>query len=458
MRIELYNTRAKIVDGVGEEFLWASDYLTYTKRYYLAKKKRHTGTKVRLIEADFTFPAGLVSLLIRAAKRNGGPEIEVVDKRVKPVQWDRSATTLLAWLRDDQKDVMRTCYKRERGLLHLPTAWGKTECAVALALVYPTRWAFFVHRTSLLQQTADRFTARTGLPAGVIGAGRWAPEERFTVASLQTLFQGLQRGDKRTQAWLESLRGIVQDEAHCLGADSYRSVVMGTPNAYWRYGLSATALSRGDGKNLLIVGALGEVIHKIKPDACVEQGLVAKPHIKMYELWQDSERLTWEGAYRELIVKSKLRNEMIVKIAGVAPKPCLIFVKEVAHGRSLTRMLEMAGLRAAFVWGAKDTKQRDAAAERLARNDLDVIVASVVWQEGVDIPELRTVIVGCGGKSTIAALQRLGRGMRLADGKDDFYMVDIADVGHKLTERHAKARQRAYKKAGFEIEVFKTGG
>ncbi len=89
----------------------------------------------------------------------------------------------------------------------------------------------------------------------------------------------------------------------------------------------------------------------------------------------------------------------------------------------------------------------------LVRGDLDVLIASVIFNEGIDIPELRSVVIAAGGQSIIAALQRIGRGMRTAHGKDEFEVYDIYDSGNKWMEKHTKARLGAYRGEEFEVKM-----
>lgn len=327
---------------------------------------------------------------------------------------------------------------------------GKTECGIALTRVFPCRWLFLVHRSTLLNQCAKRYELRTGLTAGRIGAGKWEPEPFFTVATLQTLYRNL---DGRAGELLRQVDGIIVDECHTSAASSFLRTINRTTSAYYRYGLSATPLARGDRKNILVHGALGPVIYRVKPERLIEAGAISRPKIIMVPLYQDSERQTWEGVYRECVVRSKERNELIARSIDEVPKPALVFVKEIKHGRRLLRMLERAGHNARFVWGTDSESARDTAVEQLQRGDIDVLICSVIFQEGVDIPNLRSVIVAAGGKSTIAALQRIGRGMRVTEDKTEVVVIDIADSGHRWLERHTKERTKAYKKEGYKVKV-----
>jgi superfamily II DNA or RNA helicase len=455
LKIDLYNVRAYITEATDYEYQWVSDYLTYSNKSYNPHRKRTNVTKVRMVKrSDGSFPSGLVPLVVRSSQRRAEPKFDVVvtDCRVKPAEWQPEITKTLTWLRKDQVEVLRSCYKRERGLLDLATAYGKTICSVALVESIPVKWVFVVASKSLLNQTVEKYEHFTGKigEVGVIGDGKWSEGERLTVATVQTLYRNL---TGKGGELLRSVGGIIMDEVHGAGAVTNRAVVNAAVNAYWRYGVSGTPLSRGDQKNLEIVGAFGQVIHRVKPSEAVEQGLTAKPIIEMHSLWQESERITWQGAYRECVVRSTPRNELLVRIAQAAPKPHMMFVKEVKHGRRLAQMLNRAGLRTEFVWGSKNVAQREAACERLVRGDIDVIVCSVIFQEGLDLPELRSGSIAGGGASTIATLQRLGRFMRKTKDKDEFHLYDIDDRGQKFLEKHSGKRKRAYEKAGFPVTI-----
>jgi superfamily II DNA or RNA helicase len=136
-----------------------------------------------------------------------------------------------------------------------------------------------------------------------------------------------------------------------------------------------------------------------------------------------------------------------------ATKPNLTFVKEITHGRILTEGANRRGIRTEFVWGDKETEERQAANKRLIRGDIDCVVASIVYQQGIDLPELRSIVVGTGGKTAIGTLQRIGRGMRVTESKKTFEVFDIMDTGNKWLERHARKRKSDYEREGHTVTV-----
>lgn len=256
--------------------------------------------------------------------------------------------------------------------------------------------------------------------------------------------------------------GIIAHNCHVLPAESFWKVTQALPNAYYRIGVSGTPLDREDQRSVFAVGALGPQVYEIPSAKLIEEGRLAKPNIRMVTAHQDFmekdqfgliRRWGWAKVYREGIVRSKERNRILLAAVTKAEKPCLVFVKEIAHGRAFAKALQKRGIKADFVWGSDSLQARQQAVKRLVRGDLEVLVCSVIFQEGVDIPELRSVVIASGGKSIIAALQRIGRGMRRADGKETFEVWDVADEGNVWLKRHAKARRRAYQREGYAVSV-----
>jgi superfamily II DNA or RNA helicase len=364
------------------------------------------------------------------------------------------------------------------------TVTHNTEIAVGLVLRVPTRWLFLVHKKDLLHQTVERFVKRAkgvldldpendaatddlsspealaAVGAGRIGDGEWIEGERFTVATFQTLYAALKDPSSanysKAKKLLESVGGMIVDECHTLPADSFVKVANMTKNAYWRIGMSGTPLARGDKRSLMAIGCLGEIIYRLEPKTLIDRGLLAMPIIKMIEVNHtvnpETAPPTFQGVYGRYVVQSTRRNKALTEICKLADKPALLFVKEVKHGKILQDRLEREGIKSEFIWGQKETSQRKAAVERLLRGEIEVLICSVIFQEGTDIPELKSVIIASSGKSIIATLQRIGRGMRMSEGKGNTFEVwDIEDAGIDSLSKHSRARRKAYEKEGYKV-------
>ena len=451
MLIELGNLWTTVLHYSQDEWEFLHENLTFVdpRVHYVPAMKNMPPTRL-FSKKKGGFPAGLTPIIVRDA-RAAGFDVEVADRRTPPTP---VADANLKWLRDYQMDAIKAVERRKRGILWLPTGAGKTEIAIGIMRRYPGKWLFVAHKKGLMYQAAERYNLRLaehdedGEEAGLCGDGKWEPSD-VTMATFQTL-----ASKRKTEAFeelVEGMTGIIVDECHTLPADSFYRTIMGI-DCQLRIGVSGTPLARGDKRSLMAVAALGPTIHRLKTDVLVEAGVLAKPRIRMIEVEQkDPQRSNWQSTYKAGVVQGKRRNRALVLAAAEAAKPCLLFVKQVNHGKGLLKDLKEAGVPTEFVWGDKSQKVRERAIHRLVHGDTDVLICSVIFQEGTDIPDLRSVVIGSAGKSVIAAIQRVGRGMRKVEGKDDFEVWDIADKGIPALEKHARARARAYLREGYEV-------
>lgn len=486
MIVRLENLYTTIVDASVDEWAWLKGYLMFEDQksaFYRAGGKTRRGKPKRYsLLQNGAYPAGLTAQVRRAAHERGF-RFDVIDKRVPPTNAPRTIEdvdpSLYDWLFDDQVEGIAAALKRTRGILWHPTGAGKTEEAVALANCVPdATWLFLVNEADLMHNAARRFEKRTDEVAGRVGDG-YCQIERFTAATFQTLARGLAKprskaGQEKHELLtklMSTVDGLIIDEVHTLPADSFFRVAMSAKRAYYRIGVSGTPLARGDKKSLYSVAATGEIIHRIKPETLMAAGRIARPTIYMVPLVQAADEVNYGAAYKKLISKSTGRNHAVVECVKRVAKPALVFVAHVDHGRRLTKLLVKAGINAEFVWGEKNIAQRDDAIRRLRWGDLDAIVCSTVFQTGTDIPEVAGMVIASGGKSDIAAIQRIGRGSRVTEHKKTFEVYDILDrdAGFKIEgtkhpssakwmEKHSKARQRAYVAEGYDVQVLDTFG
>lgn len=459
------NTHCAVAVATDKEARWIYNYLSFPDDKARFRRSRWGDGKVHMMSATTQlFPAGFLGAVLKQAAADK-INVQVKDERKRPIKADAQA--LIDWLRDYQHEAVQEAKLTPAGVFHHVTGAGKTEVMVALGEVFPCRWLILTHRKDLLIQTVERFARRTGEEVGMVGEGVFAPK-RITVATFQTISIGLQQRKKHIAQLLLDAEGLMVDECHVVPANSFYRVCMAAKNAYYRYGFSGTPFARGDRKSIYTWGALGPIIHRIPAERLIKAGVLAKPTIKMVTTkHKPLATKTWAEAYAQGITGSTIRNQKVVKAAKLAEKPCLLFVKELAHGKLLESALRRAGTKVEFVWGQHNTAVRKSAIRRLVHGDTDVLICSVIFQEGIDIPELQSVVIASGGKSVIAALQDVGRGMRRhsRDGKvtkEEFEVYDFKDDGcgchgsvkHRgcgWLEKHTRGRLKAYASERYRV-------
>lgn len=469
MLIEVGNVHAKILQASEDERAWLSEYLSFPdeKAKFVGRKvpvwKRGDGKVHMLSEMTGTFPSGFIEIVKKAAA-DDSITIKVVDRRKRPVKADPKALT--DWLRDYQSEAIDVARKVERGVFHHVTGAGKTEVMVALADLYPCRWLILTHKKDLLAQTINRFAIRTGEVVGQIGEGVFAPQ-RVTVGMFNTIHARLKKRDKAMIAYLKTVQGIMVDECHVAPAATFWRVIMSLEHAFYRYGFSGTPFARSDKKSIFTWGSIGPIIHRVPAQRLIEAGVLARPKIRMLPIADAVLQKTWTEAYEEAIVQNPRRNALVLAAAQKATKPCLLFVNHVKHGKIIEGRLRAGGTKVEFVWGSAKLAVRQAAIRRLVHGDTDVLVCNVIFQEGIDIPELQSVVIAQGGKSIIAALQRVGRGTRRTarNGqvtKEEFEVYDINDkgcpcrgklehMGCRWMRKHSRGRRAAYASEKYEV-------
>ncbi len=342
------------------------------------------------------------------------------------------------------------------------TVTHNTEIIVGVTRRLPGTWLMLVHRDVLVEQASDRYALRGGQAAANwtrVPVNQWAWAPGLNVMTFQTLTAAIRRDQDAVDKAFARLSGVMVDECHVVPSTTYFAALMRCPAEY-RIGFSGTPLDRTDNRSLMAVAGLGKVIYKIRAKQLIDAGVLAAPKItivpvRQQPLYGDK----YLAIYKQRISQSETRNAAIVQIAKSAPKPCMVFVKEIEHGRLIKAACEKGGLATEFVYGLTDGPQRRAAIERLERGDADVLIASVVFQEGVDIPGLESVVIASGGQSVIAALQRVGRGMRTNNGaKQTFQVYDILDLGVPCLEKHARRRMNTYVRESYETVVAESDG
>jgi len=122
----------------------------------------------------------------------------------------------------------------------------------------------------------------------------------------------------------------------------------------------------------------------------------------------------------------------------------LVLSGRVDHSEWLAAFISIGGVKATALTGESTKGHREGALEALRSGDIDVLCATSLADEGLDVVKLDTVILAAPQRAAGRTLQRVGRTMRPSPGKSPrvFDLVDTAGV----LRNQWYARKRAYKK------------
>lgn len=401
------------------------------------------------------FPAGFVRLL-GAAARKAGVSLQIQDTRECPAPAELDEA-LVPWLRDYQKRALWDALRKGgRGLIKSPTGSGKTEVLIGLTRVVPCEWLFLVASADIVEEMSSRFNERTSERVGTWTKGCWTPgTSNLTVATFQSITSSRRKRAHELRSFMGSVQGVLVDEVHGISAATFYKTALQLPQAYYRIGVSGTPLDRSDKDTLRTIGALGPMLSEISTQELVQKEVISRGIVRMvpFEHGKVAQDATWLQVYKSFIVQNSERNETVVAMANAAAKPSLLFVEELEHGRDIKKMLEAEDMVVGFVSGLDYPSSRKDKLDGLVGGLYDVLIATKVFQDGIDAEELRSVVVATGKASTVATLQRIGRGMRKTQDKNTFEVWDVLDKGGRWLADHAARRQAAYEREGHQVTI-----
>jgi len=226
-------------------------------------------------------------------------------------------------------------------------------------------------------------------------------------------------------------------------ADQCQTVTKTLENAYYRFGASATAF-RDEGDDMAIQSCFGKFLCNIKASELIEKGYLVQPTINIVHYKPKFVKgNTYQEIYKECIVEDKKYNALVATTANNyinQGRSVLILVQQINHGESLAKMIPGA----LFVCGDSPKKERTAALKMLHSRKIKCIVSTSIFDEGVDIRSLDTLLMAGGGKAKTRALQRVGRVLRIFDGKKDAIVIDFS-IHVEYLLGHAKEREKIYR-------------
>ena len=342
----------------------------------------------------------------------------------------------------DKLEAERKVRGYTRNLVVAATGTGKT---VISALDYkrfrkqnpgkPCRLLFVAHREEILRQSLYTFRAvLKDANFGEMFVGNYKPE---SIDNLFISIQTFNSQDFTAKTSPEFYDFIIVDEFHHAAAPTYQKLL-----AYYQprflLGLTATP-ERMDGKSILPYFN-NRIAAEIRLPEAIDRKLLCPFQYFGVTDTVDLDTLKWRAGGYDKTELSNLytlsgttanrRADHVVSsllkyVTDIDEVKGLGFCVTVEHTEFMCRYFNDHNTPSMFLTGKSPDEERKTAKQRLVAGEVRFIFVVDIYNEGVDIPEVNTVLFLRPTESLTVFLQQLGRGLRLAEDKECLTVLDF---------------------------------
>ena len=344
----------------------------------------------------------------------------------------------------EKLQVERKIFNKNRNLVIAATGVGKT---VISAFDYKdfckenrgkaNRLLFVVHREEILKQARDTFRAiLKNNNFGELMVGGRTPE---TLDHLFVSIQSLNSKDLCEITSEDYYDFIIVDEFHHAAAPSYQRLL-----SYYKpkvlLGLTATP-ERNDNKDIFKYFE-DRISGEIRLSEAIDRKLLSPFQYFAVSDSVDLSKLKWQrkGYNISELDKVYTGNDIRVNnilaslnkyITDINEGVGLGFCVSKEHAKFMALRFNEAGIPSLALTDESKKEDRNTAKERLVNWEIKFIFVVDIYNEGVDIPEVNTILFLRPTESLTVFLQQLGRGLRLSEGKECLTVLDYVGQAHK---------------------------
>lgn len=332
---------------------------------------------------------------------------------------------------------------RRRNLVVAATGTGKTVVAAFDYLRLreeegaAPKLLFIAHRSQILTQALSTFRQVLRDPAfGELLDGDNTPDHyEHIFATINTVHSRRLVEQIGSHFW----RMVIVDEAHHLPATSFDQFI-GAVRPHYLLGLTATP-ERSDGQSLMQYFDSrpdGSPAVSLRLWDALDQQLLTP--FEYYATADDTDMTTVEwgrgvevAQLSDIVTGNSVRARAVVNavatyVSNLDALKGLAFCVSVAHANFMADFFNRSGLPAVALTGADSQAVRTAAVQKLSSGALKIICSCDVFNEGVDIPDANAILLLRPTQSPVIFQQQIGRGLRLAKGKDACLVLDFVGL------------------------------
>jgi|TARA_B100001971_G_C18241222_1_gene571067 superfamily II DNA or RNA helicase len=364
-------------------------------------------------------------------------------------------------VRDYQLSAISYIINNERGLILSPTGSGKSFIIYALVRYYTNimedkKVLIVVPTTGLVEQMYSDF-ADYG----------WFPDEHChklysghdKITNKDVIISTWQSIYKMPKSYFNQFGATIVDEAHLAKAKSLTGIMTKLHDCKYRIGTTGT-LDGTEIHQLVLEGIFGKCENVTTTSELIEKKYLSNLHIKCLVLEHPKEKrqhFDYAEEFEFLSVDEK-RNKFIANLAKYESGNSLVLCRYISQLDILYEMISN-DKETYKVYGNTPTQEREEV-RRLVEvgNDIVIVASYGVFSTGINIKRLYNIVFASPYKSQIKVLQSLGRGLRVADDKDQLNVFDIVDDltfknKENFTLKHFRERINIYNSEQFEYDI-----
>ena len=346
---------------------------------------------------------------------------------IKPNPFQKSALESLCLKRDD--------LGWKKGLVVMPTGTGKTYLAALDCKRYCEKHEtgkvlFIVHRNEILTQSRNAFV------------DVWGDDKQFgmlngstkeNIKNARILFASMQTMSKEDVLLSYSEKEfdyIVIDEVHHAAAKSYQKILDYFSPSFL-LGITATP-ERQDRKSVLELFDY-QLVAEFTIDDAIDKGYLVgyeyhglRDNIDYTKIKHNGVKYDVSDLEKNLIIDK--RNEEIFNqfVKYCQYNKTLAFCVSIKHARAMADLFNKKGVNSVVIVSEKtDNKDSKTLVEEYRNNNFTVAFTVGIFNEGVDIPNIRCLMFLRPTESKTVFLQQLGRGLRLSTNKERVVVLDF---------------------------------
>lgn len=460
MRIEVSNG-ITVYEPTLEMKRWCNQELVldnpdFYKKEKLGKWTGNTPRKIFLYESDgrrLILPFGCLSKIWREFCTEALFEVNISPFEKISYQ---SGIELYSY----QKKAVEAILRAKNGVVVMPCGAGKTQTAIEAIARIGGKTLWLTHTQDLLNQSMSRAKSVLGIDQytyGTITGGRVRIGSGITFATVQTMAK------IDLSKYKNTFDVVIIDECHKAIGSPTRIMqfykVISNLSARYKIGLTATP-KRADGLEKSMFALIGDIIcevskNEVKSTTCpVKVRFLETGYMPDYDIVLSGDGTINYASLVDDLIHNEQRIDAVSKAINthMVSGPMLVLANRIEYLEILMNMAKGKCLCLSMMGNSKKAKaERKEALKRLNDGEIDCIFATYqLAKEGLDVPNLRTLVLATPEKDETTVTQAVGRVSRKYHGKDFGAVIDFSD-DFGMYRGWERKRRGYYKKLEYEV-------